>query len=579
MAFEWANEDSRAFMSRGNGYLIGDETVETRVRDIADRAEELTGIKDLSDKIYDYAGRGFYSFSSPVWANFGRERGLPISCNGSYFGDSIEEMLETHAEIGIMTKHGAGTSGYYGAIRPRGTAVSAGGKADGPVHYMQLQESEIDIISQGSVRRGNFAGYLDLNHPDAEEFLELRETGSSIQQMSMGVCVSDAFMNAMITQGEKVKAGEMKIEDARELRLWMRVLRKRFETGYPYIFWSDNVNTQAAQVYVDKGLRIWASNLCTEIALPSNEKWSFVCCLSSINVAKWDEIKETDAVECLLFLLDAVMEEYIQKTAGMKFMERAHRFAVEHRAVGLGQLGWHTLLQSKMIPFESFEAMQLNAQIAKELDERTRKASQTLAALLGEPEVMKGYGMRNATRLSIAPTTSSSFILGQVSPSVEPLHSNYFIKDLAKGKFTWKNPKLAEVLESYAEEEIGYSTPVERQEEGKRIWLKNVWRSILEHGGSVQHLDFLTDNERAVFKCFGEISQMTIVNQAVQRQQFMDQAQSINLMIDPQTPLKEVNQLLIAAWQMGLKTLYYQRSTNPAQQLVRSLTHCAACEG
>lgn len=561
MAFEWANEDSRAFLARGNGYLLDGETVESRVRDIADRAEELTGIAGLGDKIYDYAGRGFYSFSSPVWANFARERGLPISCNGSYFGDSIEAMLETFAEIGIMTKHGAGTSGYYGSIRPRGTPVSSGGVADGPVHYMKLQETEIDIISQGSVRRGNFAGYLDLDHPDAEEFLELRETGSSIQQMSMGVCVSDAFMNKMITQGEQVKAKEAKLEDCRELRLWMRVLRKRFETGYPYIFWSDNVNTQAAQVYMDKGLRIWASNLCTEIAQPSNERWSFVCCLSSINVSLWDEIKDTDAVECLLYLLDAVIEEYIQKTAGMKFMEKAHCFAVENRAVGLGQLGWHTLLQSKMIPFESYEAMRLNAEIAREIDLRTRFASRYLATLHGEPEVMKGYGMRNATRLAIAPTTSSSFILGQVSPSVEPLHSNYFIKDLAKGKFTWKNPKLAEVLEGYDRND------------------KETWRSILEHGGSVQHLDFLSDDEKAVFRCFGEISQMTIINQAVQRQQFMDQAQSINLMIDPKTPLKEVNQLLISAWQMGLKTLYYQRSTNPAQQLARSLTNCAACEG
>ena len=561
MAFEWANKDSRDFMSRGNGYLIEGETVESRTRDIADRVEELTGIKGIADQIYTYAGRGFYSFSSPVWANFGRERGLPISCNGSFFGDSISDMLETHAEIGMMTKHGAGTSGYYGAIRPRGTPVSAGGKADGPVHYMQLQECEIDVISQGSVRRGNFAGYLPLDHPDAEEFMELRETGSSIQQMSMGVCVSDAFMKAMTRQGEQVKAGEVKIEDCRELRLWMRVLRKRFETGYPYIFWTDNVNSQAAQVYQDKQLAIWASNLCTEITLPSSDIWSFVCCLSSINVALWDEIKETKAVECLLVLLDAVMEEYIQKTKGIKFMEKAHRFAVEHRALGLGQLGWHTLLQSKMIPFESYEAMSLNAEIALELDKRTRAASQMLAEQLGEPKIMKGYGMRNATRLSIAPTTSSSFILGQVSPSVEPLHSNYFIKDLAKGKFTWRNPKLMEILEAHGKND------------------KATWRSILEYGGSVQHLEFLTQNERDVFKCFGEIGQMTIVNQAVQRQQFMDQAQSINLMIPPEASLKEVNQLLISAWRMGLKTLYYQRSTNPAQQLARSLTNCAACEG
>jgi ribonucleoside-diphosphate reductase alpha chain len=276
---------------------------------------------------------------------------------------------------------------------------------------------------------------------------------------------------------------------------------------------------------------------------------------------RWDEIKDTDAIETLVYFLDAVMSEFIDKTEGVKFMEAPRKFAMNQRALGMGVLGWHSLLQSKMIPFESMDAKFLNIEIWDIIRKRADKASEELATLLGEPPLLEGYGRRNTTTLAVAPTTSSSFILGQVSPSIEPLNSNYYVKDLAKGKFTYKNPYLGELLKTKDKNN------------------QEVWKSILVRGGSVQHLEFLTDEEKSVFKTFGEISQKEIVIQAAQRQPFIDQGQSLNIMIPPTAKPKEVNELMIFAWENGIKSLYYQRSSNPAQELSRSILNCATCEG
>lgn len=547
MAFEWLNEDSRTFLSRG--YLQEGVEAEDRIWEIARAAERiLNKSTGFADKFYEYMSRGFYSLSSPVWSNFGVDRGLPISCNGVYVDDSIEQILQKNSEVGMQTKLGAGTSGFFGDIRPRGSAIKTGGKADGPVHYLRLYDAGTDIISQGSVRRGAFAAYLNIDHPDILEFLEVREPGAAIQNISIGVTVSDVWMQAMI-DGDKEKR-----------TVWAQVLRKRKETGYPYIFFSDTVNNAKPQVLKDKKIPIYASNLCSEICLPSSEEWSFVCNLSSMNLLKYDEWKDTDAVEVMTHFLDAVMEEYIQKTAGIKFMESAHNFAKEWRALGIGTLGWHSFLQSKTIPFESFEAQMLNSQIHKTIFERASNASEELAELYGEPEGMKGYGKRNLTVTAVAPTTSSSFILGQVSPSIEPLASNYFVKDLAKGTFTYKNPYLVNTLKAHGKDD------------------EETWRDILMRKGSVQHLDFLTEREKEVFKTFSEISPMTIVQQASARQKFIDQSQSLNLMIPPDAPAKDVNSLLIEGWKLGVKTFYYQRSSNPSQELVRDILTCSSCE-
>ncbi len=500
----WLNKDSRKFLERG--YLLEGESPEQRIKDIGDRAQSLLGDMDgFSDKFCDYMARGFYSLSSTIWSNFGRKRGLPISCFGSFIADEMSSILEKVAEVGQMTKSGGGTSAYFGALRGRGSEISSGGKSTGSVHFMELYDKLMNVVSQGSVRRGSFAAYLPIDHPDIEEFLKIRGEGHEIQEMSIGVCVSDEWMNKMI-DGDK---------DAR--KIWGLVIKKRFESGYPYIFFSDNANNQAPQMYKDKGLRINNSNLCNEIMLSNNEDESFVCNLSSLNLEKWDEIVETDAVQTLVYFLDAVMSEFIIKTDNVKFMEAPRKFAINQRALGVGVLGWHSFLQSKLISFESIEAKMMNNQIWKTIREKSDIATSQLANIFGEPFMLKGYGRRNSTTLAVAPTTSSSFILGQASPSIEPLNSNYFVKDLAKGKFTYKNPHLEKLL----------------KEKGKND--QETWKSILVKGGSVQHLEFLTQEEKDVFKTFGEISQKEIVIQAAQRQKHIDQGQSLNIMIPPNT--------------------------------------------
>ena len=546
MGFEWANSPSRQFLSKG--YLVAGDTVENRVRVIADTAEKILGKEGFADKFYEYMSRGYYSLSSPVWSNFGTERGLPISCNNVFVNDNMASILKKVAEVGMQTKHGAGTSVYLGELRPRGTPISGGGAAFGPIHFMNMWEVTTDVVSQSNVRRGSCAAYLPIDHPDIEEFLECREQGSSIQNMSLGVSVKDYWMEDMI-------AG-----DSEKRKIWARILRKRRETGYPYIFFHDTVNDAAPQAYKDQGRTIWSSNLCSEIALSSSEDESFVCNLASMNLLTYDEWKDNDAVEVMTYFLDAVMEEYIQKTKNIPFMESAYNFAIRWRALGIGQLGWHSYLQSKMIPFESLMAEVLAKQISKHIDERSLDASKAMAIEYGEPEGLKGYGVRNVTRTAIAPTTSSSFILGQVSPTIEPLPANIFTKDLAKGKFTYRNPYLEKVLEAYGKNDF------------------ETWDDILRNRGSVQHLDFLTKEEKDVFKTFSEITPMTIVRHAAARQKHIDQAQSLNLHIPRDAPIKDVNALIIEGWKSKVKTFYYQRSTNAAQDLANSILSCASCE-
>lgn len=547
--YKWLNKDSRKFLERG--YLEPGETPEQRILDIGLHAEALLDdMPGFADKFEDYMSRGFYSLSSPIWSNFGRKRGLPISCFGSYIPDDMEQILYKIGEVGTMSKVGGGTSAYFGDIRPRGAPISSGGAATGVHHQLTVFDSLVNYVSQGNVRRGSFAAYLPIDHADIEEFLKIRSENNSIQDLSIGVCVSDAWMTTMIA-GDKEKR-----------KIWGQVIKKRFESGYPYIFFTDNANNQAPQMYKDKGLKIHASNLCTEIFLSSGEDESFVCDLSSINLEKWDEIVETDAIETLVYFLDAVMSEFILKAEleDDKFMQAPRKFAINQRALGVGIIGWHSYLQSKMIPFESMEAKLANGDIWKNIRERADLATKELATLFGEPPMLEGYGRRNSTTLAIAPTTSSSFILGQVSPSIEPLNSNYFVKDLAKGKFTYRNPYLEKLLKLKDKNDV------------------DTWKDILTHGGSVQHLAFLTREEKDVFKTFGEISQKEIIIQAAQRQKYIDQGQSINLMIIPTAKPKEVNELLIFAWEQGIKSLYYQRSANPSQELARSILTCSSCE-
>lgn len=557
MTFEWLNENSRKFLE--GGYLSKGVTPEQRLKDISKHAEKILGIKGFSDKFYGYLSKGYYSLSSPVWSNFGTDKGLPISCFGSNIDDNMPNILYTHGEVGMMSKFGGGTSGFFGNLRHRGAPITDNGESSGAVHFMKMFETLIDVASQGNVRRGAFSPYLPIDHPDIEEFLKIGSEGDPIQKLTHGVTVTDKWMKEMI-DGDKNKRS-----------LWAKVIQSRVEMGYPYIFFTDTVNNNAADVYKDKGLKINQSNLCSEITLPNNDKWSFVCCLSSMNLLYFDEWKDTDAVETMIYFLDAVMTEFIDKLEAMRdseeaekrnafiYMERAYNFAKEHRALGLGVLGWHSYLQSKMIPFESPEASQLNVRIFRNLQKKSLKASRELAELFGEPEIMRGYGRRNSTTLAVAPTTSSAFILGQVSQSIEPIWSNTYVKDVAKAKVTIRNPYLKKVLAKYDKDN------------------RETWNSIRDYDGSVQHLNFLSDHEKEVFKTFSEIDQYVILDQAAIRQQFIDQSQSLNLMINPNVSAKEINDLYLFAWRNGIKSLYYQHGTNAAQQFSKDKM-CMMCE-
>ena len=545
--FHWLNDDSRLFLQRG--YLLEGTTALERIRYIAEHAEHKLGIEGFADKFYHYMARGYFSLSSPIWSNFGLDRGLPISCFGSYIGDSIHEIMTTTAEVGMMSKIGGGTSAYFGDIRPRGSVIKNNGKSDGSFNFSKLFDTIIDVISQGTSRKGQFAGYIDIEHGDIEEWLDIHTEGNPIQLMYYGVCVGHDWLESM-------KAG-----DPFKRQLWAKLLQRKTETGIPYLFFKDNANAGRPDVYKDKNMTIHASNLCTEIMLPSNSEESFVCCLSSMNLLYFDEWKDTDAPEVLTYFLDVVMSEFIEKSKDIPYLHRANRFATRHRALGLGVLGWHSYLQANNIAFDSFEAMQKNNFIFRTLQQKTLKASQELAARFGEPEILKGYGRRNTTLMSIAPTKSSSFILGSVSPSVEPFKSNYYVKDLAKIKTTYKNPFLVKLL----------------QEKG--LDLEEIWESILHNDGSVQHLEQLSEHEKEIFKTFSEISQLSVIQQAAQRQQYIDQGQSINVMIHPATPAKDLNQLYLTAEELGLKSIYYQFSMSAAQVFNRNLLSCSSCEG
>lgn len=558
--FYWLNEDSRTFLSRG--YLSEGETPESRIRDIADKAEwylkdmaktaaDESKFNGFADKFYEYMSRGYYSLASPVWANYGKNRGLPVSCFGSYIDDNMESILYGHAENGMLMKNGGGTSGYFGAVRHRGAPITDSGESSGSVHFMQMYDTLASVVSQGSVRRGFFAAYQDLEHPDADEFLDIGTEGNPIQGLTTSVVVSDKFIN------------DMKAGDPEKRRLWAKVLQRRSEIGYPYIMFGDNVNSNKPQVYKDKNLWIYASQMCSEIALPSSVDETFTCVLSSINTLHWDEIAETDAIEVMTMFLDTVCEEFIRKSEGQEYLKRARKFSINHRALGLGILGWHSYLQSNIIAFESNTAAKKNLEISRTLRDRSHAASRELAEILGEPPLLAGYGMRNTTTMAIAPTKSSSFILGQVSQSIEPEFSNCYVKDLAKIKVTIKNPYLEKLLE----------------EKGKNTY--EVWETIKAADGSVQHLDILTQDEKEVFKTFSEINPYTIVDYAAIRQQYIDQSQSLNLMLDPDMTVKEINALYLHAWEMGVKNLYYSFSMSAAQALTRKRVQsmgCASCE-
>ena len=459
----WYNDESRAVLDRG--YLLNGETIHDAIdRITASVCQHLgeLGTPELQERFKDAIYKGWLSLSSPIWTNAGTSRGLPISCQGCYIGDSIADITTKLGEVMMHTKMGAGTSAYFGSLRGRGASIANNGKSTGAVSFMKLFDTVMTVVTQGS-RRGSFAAYLDIDHPDIEEFLAIKDIGNELQNIFYAVCVPDYWMVEMI-EGDEAKR-----------KIWARVLESRREKGLPYIWFSDTNNINKPEIYQYLGCNITHSNLCSEIALPDSDKETFICCLCSLNLALYDEWRDSDLPELAVMFLDGILSEYIAKTEGKKFLKYAANFAKRHRAIGIGVLGWHSYLQSKMIAFGSLQANQLTAEIFKQLQEKTTAESLRLAELLGPAPIFEegsyqGVKYRNTTRLAVAPTTSSSSILGQVSPGIEPYSSNYYKVGLAKGNFIRKNRYLRELLES----------------KGKDTY--EVWREIMMNAGSVQDL-------------------------------------------------------------------------------------------
>lgn len=787
----WLNEESETILNRGY-FLAGEELEDALERICSSVAHYLGDVKDplIKDKFKNIIRKGWMSLSSPVWANAGTDRGLPISCMGLHVNDDMGSIIAKHAETAMHTKRGAGTSGYFGDLRGRGSVITNNGESSGAVSFMRMWDTMMQVVSQGScyvegtevltdkgfkdfrdvdptkdkigqitkdneliyttvggyeltkkqynddvitfkdingsfeiavtpnhrmmfttdgsgfreckaedldvndtwnfhlvptrsldlkdaylniareleslgdnyktfiydilqlpndenllsasvtriptelveninvafikqgfstelykqgsyynlvyniknnsvpskyiqkqsnpyngmvyccivpegrilvrrnnrtlvcgnTRRGSFAAYLPIDHPDIEEFIRIKSIGHDIQNLFHAVCVPDYWMQEMIDG------------DVDKRTIWAKVLQARQQTGLPYIFFSDNVNNNKPDIYKATNSEIRHSNLCAEIALPDNANETFICCLCSINLALYDEwIKECPELpELATYFLDGVISEYINKTKDDPYMQPAHNFAVRHRAIGIGVMGWHSYLQSNMIAFESLQANLLTNKIFRHISDGTKKASEELARLLGPAPIFnekmpdgslyKGIKYRNTTTMAIAPTTSSSAILGQVSPGIEPYISNYYKAGLAKGNFMRRNKYLERLLKE------------------KDQNTEAVWKSIMEHQGSVQHLDFLSDDEKAVFKTFREISQHDLITQAGIRQKYIDQSQSLNLCIPPSLPVKDVNALMIHAWQSGIKSLYYQRSVSVSKDTLSKVTVCTSCE-
>ena len=548
----WYNDESEAVLNRG--YLLHGETIHDAIARISGAAANRLNRPELQERFADIIYKGWMSCSSPIWSNLGTSRGLPISCFGCNIPDSIEGITTKLGEVMMQTKHGGGTSAYFGNLRGRGAAITNNGKSSGSVSFMKLFDSVMDTVSQGATRRGSFAAYLDIDHPDINEFLQIKDIGNPIQNLFYAVCVPDYWMQEMIDG------------DVEKRKIWAKVLESRQQKGLPYIQFSDNVNATRPEIYKQLGLEITHSNLCNEIQLPDGEDESFVCCLASMNLELWEEWKDSDAVQLAIWFLDAVMSEFIEKTAHSTFLKQAHKFALRHRALGLGVLGWHSLLQKNSISFESMDAKMLTNKIFRHIQNEALLASKELAEAYGpapifdEVDNFDGVKYRNTTVMAIAPTTSSSSILGQVSPGIEPYSSNYYKAGLSKGNFIRKNRYLETLL----------------KEKGKNT--DEVWRHIMLNQGSVQQLTFLTEHEKEVFKTFKEISQQEIIIQASIRQKYIDQGQSLNINIPPALSIKEVNALIIEAWKLGVKGLYYQRSQSISKELLSNIVSCRSCE-
>jgi len=551
---EWLDEPG--YKTLLGGYLLEGETPRTAyqrvARTVANHFQDAAG---LESKVFDYLWKNWICLATPIMANLGTDRGLPISCNTIHLGDSLDSILQKNHELGMLSKYGAGVGVYLGDLRARGSKVrGTGGISDGVLAWCKILDSTCHSVTQGSTRRGAAAVYLPIDHGDIEDFIQMRRPVGDLNKRCLninhGVCLTDDFMHKAISG------------DAKSRSLWKDLLLARVETGEPYMFFSDNVDRQTPNHFKDKGLKVVTSNICNEIYLPTDKDHTFVCCILSMNASKWDAWCNTDAVEMAVHILEAALTEYIRKARELPGFQCAVRFAEKSRAIGIGVLGWHTLLQEKLVAFDSFDAMMLNAQIFKKLRTDAEKASRAMAVTYGEPEWCKGSGLRHGTLLAVAPTVSNSTISGGVSAGIEAVAANMFVQKSAKGTFIKKNRTLEKLLAS------------------KEKNTEEVWTQISKEGGSVQQLKCLSPEEKEIFLTAREINQFAVIRQAAQRQKWIDQGQSVNLFFAINSDPKYIHEVHLEAWKQGLKGLYYCRTDSvlKADLASRQSDECRACE-
>lgn len=551
---EWLTDEG--YRTLQGGYLLAGETPKAMYQRAAHAAASYySDSAKWEAKFLDAMWKNWLCLASPVLSNMGTDRGLPISCNTIHVGDSIESIFQKNFELAMLSKHGAGVGIYLGDVRGRGAPIKGNGVSEGIVPWSKVYDTTTLAVSQGSTRRGASALYLPVTHSDIEEFIPIRRQVGDInrrcQITNHGVTITNDWMQTML-DGDRKKRG-----------VWQDILRTRVESGEPYVMFVDNANVVNPKCYIDNGLSVKSSNICTEIMLHTDPDHSFVCCLSSLNLMRWEEWKGTDLVNVAVRFLDAVLEEYIKKTASIEGLAASRASAVKGRAIGIGVLGWHSLLQSRSIPFDSFEAMQINAQVFRNIREKAEQETRIMAEELGEPLWCKGHGRRHTHLVAIAPTVSNSAISGGFSAGIEPLTANIYTVKSAKGTFIRRNSILERVLEE------------------KDRNTQEVWRSINEMVGSVQHLSFLSDHEKAVFLTAREINQHALIKQAAQRQRYVDQGQSLNVFFGSNSSPKYIHEVHVAAWENGLKSIYYLRTDGVIRSDLasRSKEECKACEG
>lgn len=560
---EWMSKEAIKTLSKG--YLYQGETPRGMYERVANQAAKLLNYPEISGDIFEVLWRGFLGLATPVASNFGTSRGLPISCYSNHISDSVRSIYSHLKESAALSQYGGGVGTYFGDIRPSGAPISSGGKSTGVVPWMRQYDQCAAVVSQGGVRRGSFALYLPIDHPDLPEVLRSKDHSQGDPRdfidSNIAITITDEWVESLLA-GDRDKQ-----------KLFGEVLKSRLVSGSPYIIFIDNANKANPECYTQRGLSVKLSNLCSEIFLHTDENHTFVCVLSSLNLARWEEWKDwtgpatgKTVPELAVYLLDAVVEEFCHKADRITSMGRAVRFARKSRALGLGTMGLHALYQSKNLPFASSEARQLNEKVHRYVKEKAQKASREMAVTYGEPEWCQGTGLRHTHLMAIAPTKSNSVICGAGSEGIEPIDANYYVAKQAKGTFVRKNKYLVEHLER-----IGKNTD-------------ETWESILEFRGSIQHLKFIDDHTKEVFRTAREIDQFEIIRQAADRQKYVCQGQSINLFVDPESSPEYLFKLHLSAWKGGLKSLYYLKSSSllvkkkpPGQQKVAKIITKQEC--